>query len=111
MRHTVLTVGLGNSSQRTRDLLLESDGLETTHAGSEEAPSILGKSKFDLIVLAHDVSEEGRQRILAVADKTTTLIQLERFTYPAELIELVRQVLNGGKMPGKVVRIDHHKQP
>jgi CheY-like chemotaxis protein len=86
---TILIVGPAVSSQRTRQLLLESDGFRVQHVASQDALRTVRQSKFNLILLDRAGSERTEMEISASADDSTKVISFGKFTYPKDLLDLV----------------------
>ena len=86
----VLCVGTDAYLLESRRLLLQSAGFDTTCALPREAPEILFKSTFDILIISVNVNEEDRVAIATSVSKRTRVIQLTGFTAPGELLALLR---------------------
>jgi DNA-binding NarL/FixJ family response regulator len=95
---TILTVGPQDLAQTTRSLVLASDGFVVTHANPEEALAVYREARFDLVILSHQVTEQTERELLARIHKTTSILRLNDFTRPEELLELIRRALGGGNV-------------
>jgi hypothetical protein len=74
-------------------------GFKVTRWTAAEAVPILLWSEFDLLVFSYDIAETDRLRIVAGIDEKATILQLEAFTYPIELLELIHQAIGERWLP------------
>jgi CheY-like chemotaxis protein len=93
----ILTVGPAGSTQETRQMLLESEGLQVKHVSSQDALVTVRQAGFDLVLLDFHVSEQTENEIRDVLDDSVKVIRLQELNHPRELLELVSR---------KVVKID-----
>jgi CheY-like chemotaxis protein len=94
---TILTVGPAGLTQKTRQMLLESEGLQVMHVSSQDALHVVRHSRFDLILLDFEVSNQTETEIRDVLYESVKVIRLREFTHPRELLELVdRKVVRVG---------------
>jgi hypothetical protein len=88
----ILCVELDLAVRESQCAILKSLGYDTVSASPQQAEIVLRSQEFDLIVLSK-LSDSDLNRIINFADGATVLV-LEEFTPPGELLLLVAQRLN-----------------
>ena len=101
---TILTVGPDDLAQRTRDLILQLDGLVAKHVSSQDVLWTLRQEQFDLIILAHGTTTETDSEIVAMADGHTRIIRLGELTLPEDLLDRIHRTLE----TGNVIQVNRH---
>jgi DNA-binding response OmpR family regulator len=95
-RARVLCVGKQLDLLRTRCAVLTVSGYDARSATLQEAETLLKTEQYDLVIVSALMSESERDRILAAADVTPTLV-LRGFTLVSVLLTQVDHVLHGAR--------------
>ncbi|HTZ57510.1 MAG TPA: hypothetical protein VMB49_05405 [Acidobacteriaceae bacterium] len=84
----VLCVGSG-AALKTRVAVLEQHQLQASGCAPEQLGETLESEFFDVVLLPSDIQ---RRLLMEIREKSTAsaIVCLEDFTYPAELVELIR---------------------
>jgi hypothetical protein len=101
-RRAILCVGWNEESTR---LLLAFRGYDVSEATPADAPGLLRRRRFHLVIVAHDVPDNSFRQVFAAAPDGTRLVQLEEFTLPEDLFLLIDRLL-GPRKKAQVVAID-----
>jgi hypothetical protein len=89
----LLCVGKELDLLRTRCDVLSQSGYDGQSASLEEAEALLLKEEFDLVIVSAWLTESERDRILAAAGLTPTLV-LHKLTFAPELLAEVERRLS-----------------
>jgi CheY-like chemotaxis protein len=88
--HTILCVGTPPDLRRSRELVLQSAGYETSSMDPGEATNALLTTTFDVVVISVTVSEHERNLVRQTVPEQTRIVQLSHFTAPQELLTLIQ---------------------